>query len=226
MTSHWTQFTPAVRRAAITALMRRTEWTMALLDAVQKGGISKTDLAAEHWSQLKQNPNRNVARRAETLSSTSGSISADREEIVKRLLPLAKETGDLAHGKEVFTANCVTCHSLNGQGGKVGPDLSGIAARERGEILMDILDPNRSVEANYRLWNVTTKDGETYSGRLDAETQTSVELLDTAGQKHVIQRKEVASLETAQISIMPVGFEALPAEDLKSLLEFLTHPEK
>ena len=226
LTGHWAQLTPAVRRAAIATLMRRAEWAHALLDAIDKGNISRTDLAVEQWSQLKLNPDRGVARRAERLAAIAGTISADRQEIVNKLLPLAKEKGDATRGKEVFTANCAVCHAINGQGGKVGPDLSGIAARDRSEILIDILDPNRSVEANYRLWNVTTKSGDTFSGRLETETQTSVEILDTTGQKHAIQRKDIGTMEGTQLSIMPVGLEALPPDDLKSLLEFLAqaHP--
>jgi len=224
LTAHWTNFTPGVRRVATAVLMRRAEWANALLDAIQKDRISKGDLAPDHWSQLKQNPNRGVARRAERLADEKAGISADREEIVKKLLPLAKEKGDVARGKEVFNANCAVCHVFNAQGGKVGPDLTGIAARERADILMEILDPNRSVEANYRLWNVTTKDGETFSGRLEAETQTTLEILDTTAQKHVVQRKEVVNLEGSQLSIMPIGFEALPADDLKGLLEYLAQP--
>jgi putative heme-binding domain-containing protein len=81
--------------------------------------------------------------------------------------------------------------------------------------------PNRSVEANYRLWNVTTKDGETISGRLDTETQTSIELFDLTGQKHVVQRTAIASLEASNLSIMPTGFESLPPADLSALLEYL-----
>jgi putative heme-binding domain-containing protein len=173
---------------------------------------------------LKQNPNSLIARRAERLSAGANAISADREEIVKKLLPLAKEKGDLARGKEVFTATCAVCHVFEGQGGKVGPDLSGIAARDRAEILTDILDPNRSVEANYRLWSVTTKEGETFSGRLDTETQTTVEILDTTAQKHIVQRKDIASLDASQLSIMPAGFESLPPDDLKALLEYLAQP--
>jgi putative heme-binding domain-containing protein len=217
----WSRFTPAVRRAATGALMRRPEWTRSLLDAVDKGTIHRTDLAAEHWSQLKQNPDRMIARRAERLSAPEGGVSADREEIVKKLLPLAKEKGDAARGKDVYTASCAVCHVFDGQGGKVGPDLSGIGSRDRVDILLEILDPNRSVEANYRLWNVSTRTGETYSGRLEAETQTTVEILDTAAQKHIIQRKDIASLDASQLSIMPTGFEALPPDDLKSLLEYL-----
>jgi putative membrane-bound dehydrogenase-like protein len=222
---HWQQFTPAVRRSAIAALMRRADWTVALLDAVEKGKVNRTDLAPDQWSQLKQNPSRIIGRRAERLSETGSAISADREEIVKKLLPLAKEKGEVTRGKEVFTVNCANCHLFNGQGGKIGPDLTGIGARDRGDILVDILDPNRSVEANYRLWNVTTKGGETYSGRLETETQTSVEILDTTGQKHAIQRKDIATMAGSQLSIMPTGLEALPPDDIKSLLEDLTHAQ-
>ncbi len=222
----WKQFTPAVRRNAVAALMRRPAWTTDLLNAVEKKTIARTDVAADQWSQLKNNPERGLARRAERLMETGNAVSADREEIVKKLLPLAKEKGDAARGKEVFTATCAVCHTFNGQGGKVGPDLSGIGARDRGEILTDILDPNRSVEANYRLWNVTTKDGETLSGRLETETQTTVEILDTTAQKHVIARKDIAAMEGLLTSIMPTGFEALPPDDLKALLEYIctTHP--
>jgi putative heme-binding domain-containing protein len=224
--SAWKQYTPGTRRLAVAALMRRAEWTRALLDAVEKGMLQRTDLAADQWLQLKQNPNRLLARMAERLAEGGNSISADREEIVKKLLPLAKEKGDPARGQEVFVATCSVCHAFNGQGGKVGPDLSGIAARDRAEILTDILDPNRSVEANFRLWNVTTKGGETFSGRLETETQTTVEILDTTAQKHVIQRKDIASLDASQLSIMPTGFESLPSADLKALMEYLcqAHP--
>ncbi len=221
----WKHLSPGARRGAVVALMRRPEWTRALLDAVDGNEIPRADVAAEHWTQLKQNPNRTIARRAERLSAPSGTVSADRQEIVQKLLPLAKEKGDKGRGKEVFATACVVCHTFNGAGGKVGPDLSGIAARDRSDILLEILDPNRSLEANYQLWTVATKDGESYAGRLETETQTTVEILDTAGQKHVIQRKDIASMQSSAVSIMPNGFESLPPDDLKALLAYLTETE-
>jgi putative membrane-bound dehydrogenase-like protein len=222
----WKQYTPGARRNAVAALMRKPAWANELLSAVESGKVSRGDIAADQWSQLKTNPDRRVAGRAGRLMETGNAVSADREEIVKKLLPLAKEKGDTARGKEVFTATCAVCHTFNGVGGKVGPDLSGIGARDRGEILTDILDPNRSVEANFRLWNVTTKGGDTYSGRLETETQTTVEILDTTAQKHVIARKDIEKMEGLQTSIMPAGFEALPPDDIKGLLEYIctTHP--
>ena len=224
--AHWSRFSPSTKRTAVFALMRRSEWTGALLDAVEKGAIARTDLANDQWSQLKQSANKDIASRAAQLSVGSGAVSADREQIVKKLLPLAKEKGDIARGKLVFTANCATCHLFNGEGGKIGPELTGVGARDRGEILTDILDPNRSVEANFRLWSVTTKGGDSFSGRLEAETQTTVEILDTAAQKHVVQRKDIETLEGSALSIMPTGFESLPPDDIKGLLEYLVQGHK
>ena len=220
----WSMFTPAVRRAAIGVLLRRPEWSLVLLDAVHDSSISRTDIPPEYWSQLRRNPNRRVAGYADRIANASAAISSDRAEIVERLLPLARERGDAARGKIVYDAYCAICHKFNGHGGAVGPDLTGIESRPREDVLLEILDPNRSVEANYRLWNVTTTDGTTYSGRMESESQTTVEILDVAAQKYVIQRKDIETLQASEQSIMPIGFEAIPAEDLTALLEYLATP--
>ena len=222
--SRWQQFTPTVRRAALAVLMRRSSWVEALLDDVEGGAIARTDLGVEHWSQLRRNRSRRISRRAFRLSQANTEVSQDRESIVKELMPWAEKEGNAERGAEIFAANCAVCHVFNGEGGKVGPELTGIGSRDRRDILLEILDPNRSVEANYRLWTVETKDGTSYSGRLEAETRTTIEILDIAAQKHVVQRSEIASLTASPMSIMPVGFEALPGEDLSSLIEFLVQP--
>ena len=219
----WGRFTPAQRRAALGTLTRRSEWSGQLLGAIEAKSIPAGDLGPQVWQQLRQSRDRRIAAQAARLADADKPISADREAVVKRLLPVAKLKGDAERGKAVYAQNCLVCHALDGQGGKVGPELTGIGARDRADILTEILDPNRSVEANFRLWNVTTKDGETLSGRLDAETQTAVEILDLSGTKHSVQRKDIASLESSPLSIMPTGFEQIPESDLAALLEYLAH---
>ncbi len=217
----WKRFTPAQRRVAIATLNRRVEWSHKLLDAVEQQKIPRDDLGPEHWQQLRLSPDLAVASRARSLGAATNAISGDREEIIRKLMSIATKQGDVARGKEVYTANCAVCHKLEGLGAAIGPDLTGIGARDRGDILVEILDPNRSVESNYRLWNATTKSGETVSGRLDAETVTSIEILDLTGQKHVLARKDLTALDGSNVSIMPTGYESIPAPDLASLLEFL-----
>ena len=218
----WSEFSPAMRRSATALLLRRKEWALALLGAVESGTLVAGDLSRDHWSQLTGNADSAVSTKARSLQKTSTpKSSAAMQTLIAQLQPVVLKTGKADHGKEVFEKNCSACHALEGKGGRIGPELTGIGARPKAEILTEILDPNRSVEANYKLWTVTQKDGESLSGRLDAETATSVEILDTTGTKHVIQRSTIAKLESSGQSIMPGGFEQLPPQDLSDLLEFL-----
>lgn len=220
----FSKFTPAARRSAISVLLRRPEWAAALVGAVEAKQLQRGDLAAEHWAQLKASPDRQVAEKSAELDKAASASSADMEAIIKKLMPVAQRKGDATRGKEIYKQACVVCHTFNGEGAKIGPDLTGIGARPRADFFVDIIDPNRSVEANYRLWNITTKDGETYAGRLDSETQTSVDILDSAGQKHTLQRKDITEMQASNLSIMPAGFEQLPEDDLAGLLEYLSSP--
>lgn len=217
----WTRLTPGQKRAALAILLRRAEWSGVLLDAVADGKVLRNDLGQEHWQQLKNGPDKALAARAKDLADGAGTVSADRQEVLKRLAPAAQAAGDAAHGKELFAATCAVCHRMNGVGQNIGPDLTGIGVRPKADLLIEILDPNRSVEANYRLWTVVTRSGDAVAGRLDAETQTSVELTDLVGQKHTVARKDIESLESSNQSIMPAGFETLGEDGLAALLAYL-----
>ena len=218
----WAEFSPAMRRSATALLLRRKEWALALLGAVESGTLVAGDLGRDHWNQLTGHSDPSVKAKAGSLQkSSTPKSSAAMQALITQLQPVAQKTGKADHGREVFEKNCGACHAMEGKGGRIGPELTGIGARPKAEILTEILDPNRSVEANYKLWTVTQKDGESLSGRLDAETATSVEILDTTGTKHVIQRSTIAKLESSGQSIMPGGFEQLPAQDLTDLLEYL-----
>ncbi len=214
--------TPSARRTTVAVLLRRSEWANSLMAAVELGVLQKADLARDQWNQLRDHPDREISRRAREFEGRGGNqTTAEMEKIILRLMPVAARTGDPKVGQQVFEKNCQVCHAIAGTGGRIGPDLTGIGVRPKSEILNEILDPNRSVEANYRLWTATTRSGDNFSGRLDGETETSVEILDTTGLKHVIQRKEIATLNSSNQSIMPGGFDQLPEAELASLLEFL-----
>lgn len=220
--AHWTELSPTMRRNATALLLRRKEWALGLLGAVEAGTLLAGDLSRDHWSQLSGHSDASVSAKARSLQKTgSPKSSAAMEALITQLQPVALKAGKADHGREVFEKNCIACHVLDGKGGRIGPELTGIGVRPKTEILTEILDPNRSVEANYKLWTLTQKDGESLSGRLDAETATSVEILDTTGTKHVIQRSAIAKLESSGQSIMPGGFEQLPTQDLTDLLEYL-----
>jgi len=101
--------------------------------------------------------------------------------------------GDAARGKLVFKEQCGKCHMHSGEGGKVGPELTGMAVHPAHELLIHILDPNRSVEGNYRAYTVSTDDGHVVTGLLAAESKTAIEIVDAEGKRVAIQRSESMS---------------------------------
>jgi putative membrane-bound dehydrogenase-like protein len=223
LVGRWDGLTPAARPALLAALLRRPAWTRALLDGLEKGTIDKSDLNLEQVQLLSKHPDAILAARATKLLAGGGRLpNADRQKVLDAFLPAATKHGDRGKGRTIFEANCAKCHRHGALGQSVGPDLTGVGARPRADVLIDILDPNRSVEGNYRQYTVETKRGQLLTGLLTAETKTYVELLDSEARRHVVQREDVESVTSSKLSLMPEGFERLGADDLVSLLEFLT----
>jgi putative heme-binding domain-containing protein len=216
----WRNFTPDARAAAVGVMLRRAPWTRAMLKGIADKKLARSDLTASDWQVLKSHRERDIARLAGQLDTTT--TNPDRLKVLEAMLPALEGKGDLAVGQKLFTQLCVQCHAHNGQGGKIGPELTGIGSRDPKEILAEIVDPNRSVEANYRMWDIETRSRDHFSGRLNAETQTTVELLDATGKTHVIQRKDIRSMNISALSVMPVGLvDTLKHEEVSSLLEYL-----
>ena len=86
-----------------------------------------------------------------------------------------------------------------------------------------MLDPNRSVEGNFRRYTVLTADGQILNGMLAAESHYAIELIDAEAKRHSIAREDVERITSTNKSLMPEGFEQqLKPADMTDLLEFLT----
>ncbi len=111
----------------------------------------------------------------------------------------------------------------SGQGNKIGPDLTGMAVHPKAELLLNILDPSRSVEGNFRVYSLVTTEGQVFTGLLAAETKSAVEILDADNKAHTVLREDIDELVASNKSLMPEGFEKQVApDDIANLLEFLT----
>ncbi|MBI3824003.1 MAG: c-type cytochrome, partial [Planctomycetes bacterium] len=216
--------TPQARTTALRILLSRAETTRQYLDAVEKGTLSLSELPLDQKQALAAHPDKGIADRAKVILAKGGGLpNADRQKVVDELLPLIKKTGDVELGRAAFKKHCALCHTHSGEGAKIGPDLSGVAAHTKEHLLIDILDPSRSVEGNFRLYLVETKQGKVVTGMLASETKTTIELVDTQAKKHVIERDDIDSFIASTKSLMPDGFEkTLKQEELIDLLEFLT----
>jgi putative heme-binding domain-containing protein len=131
--------------------------------------------------------------------------------------------GNTQKGNTLFAGNCGRCHMPRMQGGRVGPDLSGINNKTKEELLTDILNPSYAIEPRFISRIVTTKDGFIYDGVISNETPGSIALQGGAPERnHTILRRNIASVQSSNISLMPEGFErTLSKQDIADIIAYL-----
>jgi putative heme-binding domain-containing protein len=203
-------------------LLGRADWTAVLLEGFEGGKARLDQLTLDQKQTLAAHPDRRIAARAKALLGRGGLPDPDRQQVVDELAPVVLRGGDAARGKLVFQQQCAKCHAHSGAGGKVGPDLTGMATHPKAELLVHILDPGRGVEGNFIQYTVATADGRILNGLLASETKTTIELVDAEGKAHALQRADIEELTASKKSLMPEGFEKqLGPEGLADVLEFL-----
>jgi putative membrane-bound dehydrogenase-like protein len=224
MFANWSRCSRPTRNQLLTAGRRGTVFTTALLDALEEGRIAPVELDPYTRAALLKIQRAETRQRAEKLLKTL--VSPDREQVLREYLPALQLRGDPAHGAMLFANNCLVCHSIQGHGNQVGPDLSGVGSHPKETVLIDILDPGRTVLPDYVNFILVTATGETVSGLIEAETPTSVTLRRPGEPDTTFPRSQIREIRADGKSPMPEGLEqGLNSQDLADLLEFLGRPE-
>ncbi|HEX7900709.1 MAG TPA: PVC-type heme-binding CxxCH protein [Planctomycetota bacterium] len=138
-----------------------------------------------------------------------------------------KAPGDPAAGERLFFhprgPRCGLCHRVAGRGGAVGPDLSRVSrAMDRERLAESIVEPSKEVAPEYVAWDVTTRDGDTWIGRILRDDVATVTMLLASGQTIQVKRADIAHRRPCQVSLMPEGLQrALTRKEFRDLLAFL-----
>ncbi len=131
--------------------------------------------------------------------------------------------GDPGAGEQVYANNCANCHTLKGKGGKIGPDLSGIAAKGVKFIEDSILRPAKSITPGFETWTVTDKSGRKAIGLKTGDSASEVEITKATGENVRIARADLKEIEQDKnASVMPDNLnEAMTVKDLQDVLAFM-----
>ena len=154
------------------------------------------------------------------------SIGADPDAL-RRVEQLVRTRGDAQRGKALFLnadrSACVTCHRLEGVGGRIGPDLTGLhKAATVGKLIESIVDPSREIKEGFEQHVVRTKSGQTYAGlRISSDANATV-LRDAQGKDVTIPAGDVDKQAASKTSLMPDGaYSLLSLDELADLVAFL-----
>jgi cytochrome c oxidase cbb3-type subunit III len=148
----------------------------------------------------------------------------------------ADARGDAAKGDALFhgAPGCARCHMVNGQGGRLGPELSSIgAARSVDSLLESVRNPNRRLAwgliestkefpQEYLSVNVETVDGQKFSGVVLNEDNFSLQMMDVGEQIHLFEKDQLKSCEVSRESRMP-GYDRkmLSDQELEDIVAYL-----
>ena len=148
----------------------------------------------------------------------------------------AHAMGNAAHGKELFygDANCSLCHMVDGKGGRLGPDLTGVGgSRTREAIIDSVRNPSRRLAwgltestkefpQEYESVTVKTADGKEIKGVTLNEDSFSVQIIDASEQIHLLQKDKLLSFHKSRESAMPkFAVDLLSDKDLEDIVAYL-----
>lgn len=215
-------FSAAEKAEAIRTLSSRPRYGRLLTDALAKQTVPPRDIPPYAARQLL----RVVGPRFAEVFGPVDRVEAE-DKAYGRYRSLLNEralaTTSPQNGRAVFQRTCGACHTMHGQGGTIGPDLTGSNRTNIEYLLLNVLDPNGEVQDAYRMVVVTTRDGRTYSGSIASETERQLRLRVAGRQDDVaIDKADIQSRETTNLSMMPPGlFDALTDREVIDLVGYL-----
>jgi putative heme-binding domain-containing protein len=162
-------------------------------------------LVAKHWGRVRP-----------------GTPLEKQKEILRVAKILKAGKGDARAGKGVFEKTCAKCHKLFGEGGDVGPELTGY---ERGNALYwleNVVDPSAAIREEYTTFVIQTTDGRTLSGIVSAQDKATVTLKDQEGRTTRVARARIEEMRASPVSIMPENQLAeLKDQEVRDLFAYL-----
>ena len=224
------QFHQSERPQLLATLVSRPAFAGPLLIAVGEGKIPRTDLTPFHARQIRSFNNPVLSEQLARVWGEVRESTADKQQLIARLkqdlTPAVLAKADQSAGRAVFAQTCAACHRLYGEGGEVGPDLTGSGRANLDYLLENIIDPSAVVSADFRLTILTLKDGRVLNGFLTAKTDRTL-TLRTMTEKLTLERAEITNSQELPQSLMPEGLlQAFTATQVRDLLAYLISPSQ
>ena len=218
---------PDEKQTIIDVVVARPSWSDLLLTEIKNQKIPRTDLTPFHARQvLALNDEKLSARLQEIWGDLRQTDEAKKKRIAdlhQSLTADVRAKADLAAGRTHFQNLCSSCHLLYGEGGKLGPDLTGSGRADLGYLLENIIDPSAVVPAEYRMNIFKLKDGRSLAGVIASQTDRTLTLRSLT-EESTLEKSEVAETQTLPNSIMPEGLlNALTPEQTRDLIAYLMH---
>lgn len=224
----YAKLTPDEKSDAISTLASRPSYALALLDAVADKTVARQDLNAFAVRQLLALNDKKVTACVNEVWGTLRPASQEKAALTakyKKLLTAdTLKQANPSHGRLVYAKNCAACHKLFGEGGAIGPELTGSQRANLDYVLENMLDPSAVVPREYQVSIITTDSGRTLTGIVKEETERAV-TVQTQNEVVIVPKDEIELRRQSNLSMMPEGmFERLTFDEVRDLVAYLASP--
>ena len=215
----------AGKRDALTTLASRVSFAKALMAAVERGEVKANELPADIVRQLRAHGVKEINAQLDKVWGVSRSTPAAKlAEIAKykKLLQAKVNRPDnLPRGRALFQRSCAQCHKLYGDGGEIGPDITGSNRNNLDYLLTNIIDPNAEIPNDYRTTILHTNDKRILVGVIRRSEGQSVTIA-TPAEVVTVAKRDVSAIDPQDFSMMPEGLVlALREDELRDLVAYL-----
>ena len=219
--SGWGGYSPELKADVLEMIFSRENRLSSLVESLEEGEVSMGELSMRQRERLTESLDPLLVKRMAAVVARSESHRAPSHSLESFRSALG-QAGNFDRGGLVFDQFCASCHQVRDRGFNVGPSLASISGKPAEALLLDIFDPNDKMDPEYLVYTVETVDRETLSGILTVDSPTSVTLKAAQGLEYAILRRDIQSLRSSSLSLMPDNFdELLTPQQLNDLLIFL-----
>ncbi len=219
------RFNQSQKRLAVDLTIARSTSATLLFDAIEEKRIPVRDVSADQARQILALKNKPLAERLTTVWGSLNSTPKVKRQQIASLKELLQPTffldADLKRGRTLFNERCAICHRLFGEGEEVAPELTGSGRRDLDYLLINIIDPNAAVAADFRVSVILLDDGRVITGTVISTTEQRLTVHNRTESVH-IPRDEIDVLETTNISLMPEELlKGLTTNEVRDLFRYL-----
>ena len=218
-----------VKARARQVLLSRKPWARSLLSEVDEGRLPAGDFSVEQLRVVALHEDKELNELVKKhWGKLSGGTAEEKLAEMRRLNnDLNVGPGEAARGHEIFTKVCGVCHTLFGEGGKIGPDLTTANRADREFLLGSIVDPSAAIRKEFLAYEIETKDGRVLSGVIVDQAGGNLTLGVSTGERVIVPQAQVVSLRESAVSVMPEGLvKPLKPQELRDLFSFLQSANK
>ena len=225
--SRYSKLNAQQQRAVIETLASRKAYAEALLEALKTNQIQPSAVPVQVARSLKSL----LGKKFTDVYGALPVVGAEREHLIKKYKKLCKPSAvaaaDASRGRAIFQKTCAACHVLYGEGGKVGPELTGANRANLDYILLNSVYPSLDVPHAYRTVSVLTVDGRVVNGVLAEEDDTKIVLRTPEQPRVVIAKEDIDFRKISPQSMMPDGqLDAMKPQEVIDLVKYLRTTEQ